>query len=33
MAADNHRAAAFYAKLGFNEIARNSDTLFLARPL
>lgn len=33
MAADNHRAAAFYAKLGFTEIARLTDTLFLARPL
>ena len=33
MASDNHRAAAFYAKLGFTEIARNPDTLFLARSL
>lgn len=33
MAADNHRAAAFYAKLGFSEITRNLDTLFLARRL
>ncbi|MFM7751086.1 MAG: GNAT family N-acetyltransferase [Opitutaceae bacterium] len=33
MAHDNHRAAAFYAELGFTEIARNPDTLFLARRL
>jgi ribosomal protein S18 acetylase RimI-like enzyme len=33
MASDNLRAAAFYAKLGFTEIARNADTLFLARRL
>ncbi len=33
MAADNHRAEAFYAKLGFRELARNSDTLFLCRSL
>jgi len=33
MASDNLRAAAFYAKLGVTEIARNADTLFLARRL
>lgn len=33
MATDNHRAAAFYAKLGFQELARTPDTLFLARRL
>lgn len=33
MAADNRGAAAFYAKLGFRELARNPDTLFLCRPL
>lgn len=33
MARDNHRAAAFYAKLGFKEIARHPDTLYLARSL
>lgn len=33
MALDNHRAARFYAKLGFHELARNPDTLFLGRAL
>lgn len=33
MASDNLRAAAFDAKLGVTEIARNADTLFLARRL
>lgn len=33
MASDNHRAAGFYAKLGFHELARNHDTVFLARAL
>ena len=33
MALDNHRASQFYAKLGFHELARNADTLFLGRVL
>lgn len=33
MALDNYRAARFYAKLGFHELARNADTLFLGRAL
>jgi ribosomal protein S18 acetylase RimI-like enzyme len=33
MAADNHRAAAFYGKLGFRELARNPETLFVCRSL
>jgi ribosomal protein S18 acetylase RimI-like enzyme len=33
MAIDNHRAAAFYAKLGFHELSRNADTLYLCRRL
>ncbi len=33
MALDNHRAARFYAQLGFRELARNADTLYLARSL
>jgi ribosomal protein S18 acetylase RimI-like enzyme len=33
MALDNHRAAHFYAQLGFQELTRNADTLFLGRTL
>lgn len=33
MAHDNHRAAAFYAKLGFRELARGADAIFLGRTL
>ncbi len=33
MAADNHRAAAFYAKLGFRELARGGDAIYLGRRL
>lgn len=33
MAINNHRAAAFYAKLGFHELSRTADTLFLGRTL
>ncbi|MFM1747796.1 MAG: hypothetical protein RLZZ188_1462 [Verrucomicrobiota bacterium] len=29
MAADNHRAAAFYSKLGFRELTRTTDTVIL----
>lgn len=33
MASDNHRAAHFYAKLGFHELARTADTLYLGKNL
>ena len=33
MAADNHRAAGFYARIGFHELARTHDTLFLRKGL
>ena len=33
MAHDNHRAAAFYAKLGFSELARGADAIYLGRTL
>ncbi|MFZ9747921.1 MAG: GNAT family N-acetyltransferase [Opitutaceae bacterium] len=33
MAADNHRAAAFYARLGFRELARGGDAIYLGRSL
>ncbi len=33
MASANHRAAAFYAKLGFLELSRDADTRFLGRRL
>ena len=33
MARDNHRAAAFYAKLGFRELARGADAIYLGRTL
>lgn len=33
MAADNQRAAAFYAKLGFRELARSGDAIYLGRRL
>jgi len=33
MAADNQRAAGFYAKLGFRELARRGDAIYLGRRL
>lgn len=33
MAHDNHRAAAFYAKLGFRELARDAGAIYLGRTL
>jgi len=33
MAADNHRAARFYARLGFRELARGADAVYLGRSL
>lgn len=33
MAIDNHRAARFYAALGFEELTRTADTLYLGRRL